>query len=148
MIQQKAEVSDETIALYKRNTAQRTRPAVHELIELLCKELRGFSKAFILVDAMDECAEANGVRDSFLALLQGLVKEPNVRLMITSRPLTVVKTVFSSITEIEIQASDGDLRLFLETRVLDKPRLAPLVKADPVLKDRIIKTLISKAAGM
>lgn len=148
VVQWKAELSDGIMVLYERHTVHRTRPTVEELSQLLRTEIVSLDKAFILVDAMDECAEDNGVRDGFLAQLRSLTDQSNVRLMITSRPMAIIKTTFSSAGEIQIQASNGDLRRYLEAQIPQKRRLAPHVRADTELQETIIAVLIRKAAGM
>jgi len=113
---------------------------------LLQLEAKSFSKVFIIVDALDESNESNGVRDSFLAEIRNL--QPSIHLLVTSRHISTIEREFESAARVEIQASNEDVRKYLEGRIERESRLRCHVKADPALQDRIINTIVEKAQGM
>lgn len=148
LVQRKTRVPREILTLYERHVRTRTRPSVGELTKLIRAEIDGYSKAFIFIDAMDECAEANGVRLDFLEQLRDLLQHPKIRLMITSRHMNGIRENFSYVLELEIMASDRDLRQYIEARIPKEPRLARHVKGDRALQELIINTLAANAKGM
>lgn len=148
VVQRETRVSMEIMTLYERHLKTRTRPAVGELTKLIHAEIDGFSKAFILVDAMDKCAEASEVRLDFLQQLRNLLQHSKIRLMITSRHMNGIKESFSNVLELEIMASDRDLRRYIEARIPKEPRLALHVKGDRSLQELIINTLVANAKGI
>lgn len=78
--------------MYRQHLAHRTRPLLSDLSSSLRLESRDFTRVFVLVDALDECAEANGVRQSLLSELRGRMVEPKFHLMITSRFMQALNT--------------------------------------------------------
>jgi ankyrin repeat domain-containing protein 50 len=109
-------------------------------------EVRRPSKVFIVIDAIDECPESNGIRDSFLAEIRKL--QPTIRLLITSRHIQTIEREFEKAARVEIRASDEDVRRYLERRIESEGRLVRLVKADPVLQTIIANTIVENAKGM
>ena len=122
------------------------RPTLAECANLLQSEVRGFSKIFIVIDALDDCPESNGTRMSFLMEIRKL--QPNIHLLVTSRYIPSIEREFEKAARLEICASDGDVRKYLECRIASEPQLVRHVKMDPTLQDTIINALVEKAKGM
>src|SRR5438477_9133534 len=74
---------DDVKAFYQQHKGQNTRPTLDDLTKALKTEISKLSKVFIIVDAVDELTEDNGVRADLLKLLRALAD--NVNLMVTSR---------------------------------------------------------------
>src|SRR5277367_3243814 len=83
LIQRHSVVPNKVRSLYEQHVSKRTRPTFAECCELLRSELTGCSRAFIIVDALDECNEINGTRNSLIAELLSL--PPTTYLLVTSR---------------------------------------------------------------
>ena len=148
IVQMKDVLSDEVMGLYRRHISAQTRPTASEFSELLEYEVRNFPTVFVLVDALDECSEGSGARQSLLMELQSLLRLPNTRLMITSRHIADVELNFENAAHLEIRANDDDIRKYLEAQIPKEPRLARCVKSDPALQESIIDTLVDNAKGM
>lgn len=69
LVQQKVTISSEITNLYQDHIEKETRPLRDEFATLFCSEICNFSKVFIIVDALDECSQHNGTRESILAKL-------------------------------------------------------------------------------
>ncbi|KAH0543788.1 hypothetical protein FGG08_001970 [Glutinoglossum americanum] len=145
LVQRNQAISDEVVSLYSRHTKKGTRPTLGEYSRLLQSEVRGFSKVFIIVDALDECPESNGTRNSFLTEIRKLL---NIRLLVTSRYISAIQREFEKTASVEIRASDGDIRRYLEGRIEREYRLERHVKACPILQETIVNTTVEKAKGM
>jgi hypothetical protein len=139
-------LSNNTMALYHRHREKQTRPTLSEWSQLLQSEVRGLFKVFIIVDALDECSESNGSRDSFLAEIRKL--QPDIHLLVTSRHLTSIEHEFEKAARVEIRASDEDIRRYLESRTERERRLLRHVNTDQDLKEAIVSTIVENAKGM
>ena len=144
----KTTLSDDVLGLYHDHALKGSRPTINELSNLLYSEIGRLSEVFILVDAMDECSVNDYTREELLTILQRLLGMPNVRLMITSRPVASVETHLQGMTYLEIRAADEDIRTYIENRLPKERRLIPYVRGDDAFRVSIVDTIIAKAQGM
>ncbi|KAI9770937.1 MAG: hypothetical protein M1840_002641 [Geoglossum simile] len=145
IVQRGPSISDKLSSVYNRHIQKQTRPVLSEWLELLKSESRHFSKLFIVIDAFDEFSERNGTRDSFFAEIRTL---PNMHLLVTSRHISTIESLFEKTARVEVRAIDTDVRRYLECRIEREGRLVRHVKADPSLKETIVDTVVAKAKGM
>ena len=141
-------LSDDVIGLYRDHKRKESRPTINELSKILQSEISRLSEVFILVDAMDECSVNNYTREELLTTLQRLLELPNVRLMITSRPVASIEAHLQGMTHLEIRAADEDIRKYIENRIPKERRLIPYVRGDHAFQVSIVDTIIAKAQGM
>ena len=146
LAQRRSFISDDVSSLYYRHIEKRTRPTLGEWSKLLNSEVNRFSKVFIVIDALDECSESNGTRDSFLVEVRKL--QPAVHLFVTSRHTGSIGREFETVSRLEIYARDADVRKYLEHRIANEPQLLRHTKKDPTLRETIINSLLEKAKGM
>ena len=144
----KMTLSDNAVGLYHDHTLKGSRPTINELSSLLHSEINPLSEVFILVDAMDECSVNDYTREELLTTLQRLLEMPNVRLMITSRPVASIDAHLQGMAYLEIRAADEDIRKYIENRIPKERRLIPHVRGDDAFQVSIIDTIIAKAQGM
>src|SRR5438046_1366183 len=64
-------IPDEIKSLYIEHRNMRSKRMTCS--KLLQQEVRRHSKVFIVIDALDECPESNGIRESFLAEIRELL---------------------------------------------------------------------------
>jgi NACHT domain len=145
LAQRNSSISNEISSLYHHHVKERTRPALGEWSQLLQSEVHHLSKVFVIVDALDECSESNGTRDSFLTEIRKL---PNMHLLVTSRHILTIEREFEKAASVEIRASDEDVKRYLQDRIKKERRLVGHIKADPALGETIISTIVQKAKGM
>ena len=81
-------------------------------------------------------------------LLMSAQLQPDIYLLVTSRHISTIERDFEKAARVEILASDGDVRRYLEGRIKKESRLARNVKVDPALQENIINTIAEKAKGM
>jgi hypothetical protein len=99
-----------------------------------------------MVDALDECSEANNARHRLLA---ELAKLPEARIFITSRPhIKDVAEYFETYSTMEIRASDDDIGKYVLERISTQSRINRFVQRDDTLKDEISNTIVRTANGM
>ena len=146
LIQRHSVVPNKVRSFYEQHISKRTRPTFAECCELLRSELTGCSRAFIIVDALDECNEINGTRSGLIAELLNL--PPTAYLLVTSRHVLSIEDKLNQSPRLEIRASDTDVRIYLEDRIQKESRLKRHVQADPSLRNSIIDTIVEKVQGM
>lgn len=144
LVQQLRPISGSIFDLYRHHRDKATRPSLSEYSRLLAAELHHFSRIFIVIDALDECAEEGGIREQFLTEVRKLL--PSVHLLVTSRDIPDMERKFEGATRLDIHASDGDIRRYLKNRV-DR-ELARFLKRDTTLQADILTTITEKAQGM
>ncbi len=148
VLRRKRVVSDEMIMLHRKHIDKGTRATISELSRILKTEIQNFSDIFIIIDAMDECDHANGVRDLLLAELSSLQEHSSTRLMVTSRFFAGLETEFCDAACLEIRASDNDIKMYLEDRICKVKRLVRYIKPDRELHEAIITAIVNSAEGM
>ena len=144
LLQQLRPISSSILDLYRHHRDKTTRPSLSEYSRLLAAELHRFSKVFVVIDALDECTEEGRVREQFLTEVLKLI--PSVSLLLTSRDIPDMKRKFEVAARLDIQASDEDIRIYLESRI--ETELASFIKRDSTLRTDILTTIIEKAQGM
>lgn len=119
-------------------------PIIEELVQLLKTLSNQFSKAFVLVDALDEFPEVE--RGKLVSQLTMLA--PAIKVLVTSRGLPSIQSLFSTAGRMEIPSQEEDMRTALAARIEEEGFLKASVKQDPRLHDTIIETIIRRAKGM
>ncbi|KAI4257784.1 MAG: hypothetical protein LQ352_001499 [Teloschistes flavicans] len=131
-------------SLYHRHSMKGTRPNQSELLGLLGIIASEVERVFLVVDALDECDDADGTRDALVPNLCTAV--PNACILVTSRPYVNLQS--SEFSRVEIRASDYDIRRYLRNQILHQPRLKRHTQADPSLLPLIDDTIVRKSDGM
>jgi hypothetical protein len=144
IIHRKDNIPEDVVALHKEHSSKRTRPSVAEYSRLLQTHIRGLTRVFIIIDALDECPESDGTREAFLAEVRQLV--PTACLLVTSRHIATIENEFRGQARLEVRASDGDMRSYIEARIQKEKRLKLCLQKQPDL--RLADTIVEKAQGM
>lgn len=151
LLLRRLELTDEILQLYGLHSFRRTRPSLPEISKLMPSVFSRFSKVFVIIDALDEYPEQDGIRTDLLFEIQKLqITHPSLRLLITSRPHIVsdIELYFKDAVRLDIQASPEDITRYLSNRVRKEVRLQRHIAADPSLEATIINTIVEKANGM
>ncbi|KAI9683378.1 MAG: hypothetical protein M1829_005450 [Trizodia sp. TS-e1964] len=141
LLQQQALIPDEVKKHYESHRLRNTFVTMDEIFKLLLSAINMFSRVFIVVDALDECPEQDGVRRVFMAKILEMLSATKVNLMATSREIPKIVQAFKGALKLEIRASDEDVRKYVEGRI---PDMAQKVQASTALQD-IIKNGIAEA---
>jgi hypothetical protein len=152
LVQKDPVISDDIVSLYRQHSKKQTRPTLDEMSKLLQSkvhhllEVCRLSEVFIIIDALDECPESNGTRDSFVAEIRKL--QPITHLLVTSRHISTIEREFEKAAWVEIHATGEDIGRYIESRIRSEGRLLRLLKANPALQAKITNTVIENAKGM
>jgi hypothetical protein len=129
------------------------RPVMKDLIDCLKHLMGGFSTTFIIVDALDELSDKKTTRPDFIKELKDLAKISSARLLVTSRPHSHdIKQIFSQNLQVQIKATEQDVREFLTSRIRNDVNLSCILEdvgeQDQGMLESIVNQILSKAQGM
>ncbi|KAL8648358.1 MAG: hypothetical protein Q9210_005039 [Variospora velana] len=137
---------EDIASCHKGHSRFGTRPALKELSNLLGLQVQRFREVFIIVDALDECPEADKNRAAFISGLRGLL--PKVRLMVTSRNIPSIERMFRSDLHLQIRATDQDVKLFIESHIDQQAELSDLLEDHEDVRSMISAKVVEKSNGM
>jgi hypothetical protein len=103
LVQDHPAAYDRVKPMYKYHRDRRTYPTFEKLRLTLQSELETFGKAFIIVDALDECSEIDKNRAKLLTVLQSFASIVNV--LVTSRDLSSIVRDFRATKRLDIHAN-------------------------------------------
>ncbi|KAJ7453124.1 hypothetical protein FB451DRAFT_1185377 [Mycena latifolia] len=133
--------------LYGKHREPCTRPSLEEMHEILISTVAEYSKAFIIVDALDEYPEEQ--RHILLRKLSRLGS--TVNLMVTSRHHIKIDHAIASTTAIEsleIRATEDDIRCYIDGQIFKSARLSKHITNCPSLREDIEGTIVRRSDGM
>ena len=121
-----------------------TRPKLDDVIKILKAEVERHANVYVVIDALDECEPAYRLR--LLTELKAF--QPKLKLMVTSRYFDAFGADMGIDTDVEILASDSDIKRYVQERISNTPRLGRWVAADSSLQATIEAKVIEAAQNM
>ncbi|KAL8966269.1 MAG: hypothetical protein Q9183_003446, partial [Haloplaca sp. 2 TL-2023] len=137
---------EEIGALRKLHKDKETRPSRAEVVDLLSLYHRLPSRVFIVVDALDECNATDNTKNLLAEELPRLL--PKAHFLFTSRKLGDIEQLFDGRPQLEIRASDSDIKRCIMDRVTHEPRLRKHMAADPSLLELVQDAIVRRSDGM
>ncbi|KAK0219055.1 hypothetical protein IW262DRAFT_1462676 [Armillaria fumosa] len=134
-------LSDSISSLYDDNTPL----YLNNLTTILAQELKSFDHVYIILDALDEFPENDGGQEKLVNVLRELGS--NTRLLVMSRDIPAIGSLFKTDTWLHIWAIDEDIKTYIKTK-LSSGRLAHHIKGRDDLREEILSGVMSKANGM
>ncbi|KAK0219070.1 hypothetical protein IW262DRAFT_1076464 [Armillaria fumosa] len=119
-------------------------PSLEDITSLLLAELKSYDRVYIILDALDELND-DGCRKGLVDVLKALGDQ--IRVLVTSRYLDMMRSLFETATIMEIRAHDADLDKCVMAGLTDG-HLPTLLSKDESLRERVCKTVVEKADGM
>ena len=147
LIRKNISLPDSIHDLYKRHEERKTRPSLEEISQSLSSVIGSFSRAFIVVDALDELSDNDGTCFRLLSeLFRVRDSSPSrVGLFATSRYIPHITDRFRECTKLDIRANDDDMSSYLWSHV---PTLPSCVSEASGLDKEIIAEVVKTANGM
>ena len=99
---------------------------------------------YVVIDALDECEPA--YRLQLLTELKAL--QPKLKLMVTSRYFDAFGADMGIDTDVEIVASDSDIKRYVQERIAKTSRLGRWIAADSSLQATIEAKVIEATQSM
>jgi hypothetical protein len=121
-------------------------PSIQKIMSALETSVMGLSRLYLIVDALDECADDDRARSQLLAEVFRLQDLTNVSLLATSRPhIQDILDAFDGSPWLEISAQDGDIRAYIAGHMEKLPKS---LRKKTGLQEAITTAIISAAKGM
>ncbi|KAL8635529.1 MAG: hypothetical protein Q9228_006988 [Teloschistes exilis] len=121
ILQERPSSVTEIESLYKKHVQKKTRPTLSELQDALVTLSNQIPRVFILIDAVDECT-IPGVRSAFLRQVIALQSQRKISRFVTSRFLPEITSLSQSRLSIEVRATEGDVKRYLENHMAESPK--------------------------
>ena len=93
--------------LYEHYIHKSTFPVLSEVSKILNFEIGGYSKAFVVINALGECPDDVSALEILLSGPNALQTINPINLMVTSRPILKIEQKFQKAIQLEAQASDA-----------------------------------------
>ncbi|KAK0439045.1 uncharacterized protein EV420DRAFT_1279815 [Desarmillaria tabescens] len=130
--------------LYDWYCYDETQPSLKDCISLLFEELKSYDCVYIVLDALDELDD-DGRRKGLIDALRALGSQ--IRLLVTSRNLDTMRSLFEADTKLEIRASDTDVEKCIMAGLM-KGNLLTFLSENKNLYEKILKAVVEKADGV
>ena len=143
-VQRQSNLPKSVKALYERHNRKRTRPLFKEIEEALLLVIPCFSRAFIIVDALDECGISDNRRNQFLSSIFSLQAKTRANIFATSRINHDVAKLFNTALSFQICANVDDVESYLNHQM----SLLQSGILDEDLRDSIRREIIRNVDGM
>lgn len=138
LIEHQRPLKETVRGLHKKHSDQNTRPSLAEITDIIETEVRTCKLVHVVVDALDEFEDFH--RKSLTSRLKNL--GPTVRLMITSRQITLSQDFLAAAIPLDICAPDEDIRIYTQDRIANDDRLSRFVSRATDLEDLIVTTVL------
>jgi Cdc6-like AAA superfamily ATPase len=145
LTQGQSSLPDTIISLYDSHQDKRTRLSFDELSKALQSVITMYSRAFIVIDALDECQVSHNCRKTFLSELFGLQAKCRANLFATSRFIPEITEKFQGSISLEIRASEHDVRRYVDGHISHLPSF---VGRSPDLQEEIKTGIVKAVDGM
>ncbi|KAL8919498.1 MAG: hypothetical protein Q9172_004952 [Xanthocarpia lactea] len=136
--------------LYQTREKTHGRPLLADFVSMLGSMLRSFRINYMVVDALDECADE--VKDSLLNEFRNLQRICSLRLLFTLRPGTITGLLDLNKTGfLEICAQDEDIGKYISSRIAEgasERRTFTTLTKKPDLVAFTILTITASSRGM
>ncbi|KAJ5783175.1 hypothetical protein N7457_004949 [Penicillium paradoxum] len=134
--------------LYDDHLVTETRPSVSTLLEVLDTTLSRFVKAFIVIDALDECLLPSGMRATLIGSIFELQARHSLGFLATSRDDPEIGVKFDGRPCLRIRANEDDIEKFLRGQIDQVDVLPSFVQRKPDLQKEIITKITKAVDGM
>ncbi|KAI7779320.1 hypothetical protein LA080_000991 [Diaporthe eres] len=139
VLEQTQEISDEIQRWPTRNKEI----SIDEMIEHLRLSIKGCSRVFFMVDALDEL----DVFQDLVSYLFDLQKAVGVNLYFTSRRIPHIRMLFDKTMIVPIKATEHDVGVYIEHQ-MKKPNVPSFVRSNQALQEEIKKTVVNAVGEM
>lgn len=118
---------------------------LHDIIELISSCLDSVKKAYLVLDALDEC-DAEAHRPDVLKTITELGLRTRIRILVTSRSHPAdIRSCLEGYPQLVVHAHDSDLRLYLGSG-MTKVSAAGLI--DDEFAEEVVEKLLQRAQGL
>lgn len=145
LAQGRPSLPEDVKSLYDKHKDKHTRPSFDESLKALQSVTTIYSRAFIIVDALDECQAINGCRSRFLSEIFNLQAKSRANIFATSRFIPEITERFEGSMSLEIRANEHDVRRYVDGHMSHLPSF---VGRSPDLQEEIKAKIVKAVDGM
>ena len=145
LVQGQPSLLEDMKLLYDKHKDKHTRPSFDEILKALHSVTAMYSRAFIIVDALDECQASDGCRSRFLSEIFNLQAKSRANIFATSRFIPEITERFEGSMLLEIRASEHDVRRYVDGHMWHLPSF---VGRSPDLQEEIKDEIVKAVDGM
>jgi hypothetical protein len=145
LVQGRPDIAAPVMRIYDHHSKRRSKPSVDELIQALLSACSSYSTVYIIIDALDECSNTDGVRRHLIDRIRDLQASSNMRLLLTSRFIPEITHRFQSDPMLEVRASEEDVRRYIQGQI---HRLASCIQHNKELQYVVQSKIIEAVDGM
>lgn len=131
--------------LFSDHQRKSTKPVISEVETTLREVLEMFDRAYIIIDALDECQSDDGQQTNLPDKILDLQETTNVSFFATSRHIPFIEKKFKGAASLEIAATSDDLTFYLKESIA---RLPEFVRKSDDLQSEIRDYVIAASQGM
>ena len=128
---------------YDHNVRKGTQPSEEEIIMLLETFMATFTRVFLIVDALDECATYD--RAKLLSTISVVQRKCTLGLLATSRKLPEVQLAVHPDLILQIRASTGDVETFVRGHMGE---LSRCVRKSIDMQNHVVAAIAAAVDGM
>jgi Cdc6-like AAA superfamily ATPase len=143
LVQNRPDVAAPVTHIYHVKSGNK--PSLDDIFGALQSVCSNHATVYIVVDALDECADNDGARSRLIDRLRELQARTDVRLLVTSRRIPEISQKFQSNPMLEVLASEEDVRCFVAGQM---SRLPNRIQRDDELKQVIQNKIVEAVEGM
>ncbi|KAK4155941.1 hypothetical protein C8A00DRAFT_41494 [Chaetomidium leptoderma] len=150
LAQSRPSLPESVKSLHDKHKNKRTEPSFGEISQALQSVASVYSRVFVVVDALDECQASDGRHSRVLSEIFALqANKCGANIFATSRFIPEITTEFARSVQLEIRASDEDVKGYIEGHInRDMPRLRTHIDECPKLMEEIRIGISSAVQGM
>jgi Cdc6-like AAA superfamily ATPase len=148
LLQERPSMPETVKSLYDSHKDKRTRPSFNEILKLLYSVVANYSRAFIIIDALDECRVSDrpdADRKKLVSEIFNLQVKTGASLFATSRFIPEIIKEFEGSLSLEICASDADVQKYVDGCM---PQLPSFVLRNLDLQEEIKTEIVKAVDGM
>lgn len=138
-------IPSEIVDLYDVCQTKKTRPSLDDMLATLKSVVSKFDRAFIVMDALDECQRSSLYRSRLLDAVLKIQEDTGANMLATSRRDQDIIDRFKDCTPWEIYATSDDVKNFVAANL---DALRSVLKSKPELREEILTTIPRVVKGM
>lgn len=121
-------------------------PEMQAALLWLMETVSADKKFWILLDGLDEL---EGEHDTIKYLFESPQRLPNVKILVSSRPLPVFVNAFDRDPKMYLQdLTHTDIETYVKDSILPHPHMARLSHVEPIKAMDVVEALVKKASGV
>lgn len=145
LVQGRPSLLEDVKSLYDKHKDKHTQPSFDECLKALHSVTVMYSRAFIIVDALDECQASDGCCSRFLSEIFNLQARSRANIFATSRFIPEITERFEGSMSLEIRASKHDVQRYVDGHMLQLPSF---VGRNLDLQEEIKAKIVKAVDGM